>query len=160
MKPDTLKSPRLHLNDTGMVNYFSGIQDLLRNSMDMNAIFEGQIARQVVGQEISAAGETPELHFWVRNKMQSTAEVDFVIPYKDMLIPVVVKSGEPGRLRSLHQFVDEADHPYAVRLSADIVSVKQARTLAGKSFYLLNLPYFLASKIKDHIQGFIRLATE
>jgi len=36
----------LQLADTGLVNYFSGIQKPLFQSHDMNAIFEGQIARQ------------------------------------------------------------------------------------------------------------------
>jgi len=175
---DRAKSPRLQLLDTGLVNYFSGIQKPLFQSHDMNAIFEGQIARQVVGQEILAAespggwdgmaGVAPDalgraayrqsdLHFWVRDKAQSTAEVDFIIPFNDLLIPVVVKSGEPGRLRSLHQFVDAAPHAFAVRLYAGKLGVQQAQTLKGKKFYLLNLPYFLAGKIKDHLKGFIRL---
>lgn len=163
--PVPLKFPRLHLLDTGLVNYFSGIQKPLFQSNDMNAIFEGQIARQVVGQEILATGNSKEsygvgLNFWVRNKAQSTAEVDFVIDYNDLLVPVVVKSGEPGRLRSLHQFIDIAPHEYAVRLSAGKLGVQQTQTIRGKKFFLLNLPYFLAGKIKDHLKGFIRLANE
>ena len=181
MTPDTLKFPRLHLLDTGLVNYFSGIQKPLFQSHDMNAIFEGQIARQVVGQEILASGNTddqdhsykselpgqqirvlhnelPSLNFWTRDKAQSTAEVDFVIPFNDLLIPVVVRSGEPGRLRSLHQFIDAAPHAYAVRLFARKLSIQQTQTIRGKQFFLLNLPYFLAGKIKDHLKGFIRLA--
>jgi predicted AAA+ superfamily ATPase len=165
LTPDKLKFPRLQLLDTGLVNYFSGIQKPLFQSHDMNAIFEGQIARQVVGQEILATenpadGHDAHLNFWVRNKAQSTAEVDFVIQYNDLLIPVVVKSGEPGRLRSLHQFMDTAPHAYAVRLYAGKLAVQQTQTIRGKKFYLLNLPYFLAGKIREHLKGFIRLANE
>jgi predicted AAA+ superfamily ATPase len=161
--PDTSRFPRLQILDSGLVNYFSGIQKPLFQSHDMNSIFEGQIAKQVVGQEIIAAKSLDKednlpLNFWIRNKAQSTAEVDFVINYNDLLIPVVVKSGEPGRLRSLHQFVDMAPHAFAVRLHAGNLSVQQTRTILGKKFYLLNLPYFLAGKIKDHLTGFIRLA--
>jgi predicted AAA+ superfamily ATPase len=161
LTPDVSKFPRLQLPDTGLVNYFSGIQKPLFQSHDMNAIFEGQIARQVVGQEILATenpgdGQDAHLNFWVRKKSQSTAEVDFVIQYNDLLIPVVVKSGEPGRLRSLHQFMDMAPHAYAVRLYADKLAVQQTQTIRGKKFYLLNLPYFLAGKIREHLGGFRR----
>ena len=161
LTPDTLKFPRLQLVDTGLVNYFSGIQKPLFQSHDMNAIFEGQIARQVVGQEILAAEKPGEpdgrhLNFWVRSKAQSTAEVDFVIQYDDLLIPVMVKSGEPGRLRSLHQFIDMAPHAYAVRLYAGKLAVQQTQTIRGKKFYLMNLPYFLAGKIREHLGGFRR----
>ncbi len=157
--PDTSKFPRLQLLDTGLVNYFSGIQKQLYQSHDMNALFKGQVARQVVGQEILAAespaawDETP-LNFWIRNKAQSTAEVDFVLKYNDLLIPVTVKSGEPGRLRSLHQFMDIAPHTFAVRLSAGKLAVQQTQTIRGKKYHLLNLPYFLAGKIREHLGGF------
>ncbi len=172
LAPDTSKFPRLQLVDTGLVNYFSGIQKPLFQSHDMNAIFEGQVARQAVGQEILAtvnpreqdgmpAGlpgfyHHPSLNFWVRNKAQSTAEVDFVMQYRDLVIPVVVKSGEPGRLRSLHQFIDSAPHAFAVRLHAGNLAVQQTRTIGGKQFFLLNLPYFLAGKIREHLEGFMK----
>lgn len=155
---DTLKSPRLQIVDSGLVNYFSGIQKPLFGSHDMNAIFDGQVARQVVGQEILAtsaeAGIAPG--FWVRDKAQSTAEVDFAIRFDEWLIPVSVRSGEPGRLRALHQFVDAAPHPYAVRLHAGPLRVQQAQTMRGKKYFLMNLPYFLAGRIQEHLSGFVK----
>jgi predicted AAA+ superfamily ATPase len=156
---DHNKMPRLQMLDTGLVNYFSGIQKTLYLSRDMNAIFHGQVARQVAGQELIAAasGEQPGLHFWVRQKAQSTAEVDFLVPYESMLIPVEVKSGEPGRLRSLHQFMDMAPHPFAVRLHAGPLHIRQTETIRGKKYFLLSLPYFLAERINEHLRGFIRL---
>lgn len=157
--PNQDKSPRLHMLDTGLVNYFSGIQKQLFLSDDMNAVFGGQIARQVTGQELLAAGGTPEerLCFWVRDKAQSTAEVDYIINYDGRAIPVEVKSGEPGRLRSLHQFMDAAPHPYAVQLYAGPVQVRHTETIRGKKFFLLSLPYFLAEQVTRHLGGFIRL---
>ena len=96
------------------------------------------------------------LSFWVRDKVQSKAEVDFVVPYDGMMIPVVVRSGEPGRLRSLHSFLDNAPHPYAVRLCAERLSVRKSATVSGKPFYLLSLPYYLAGRISEHLDGFIK----
>lgn len=153
---DERKSPRLQLLDTGLVNYFSGIQKTLYLSRDMNAIFQGQVARQVAGQELLAASSSEPLHFWVRDKAQSSAEVDFLVSYENMLIPVEVKSGEPGRLRSLHQFMDTAPHPYAVRLQAGPLHIRQTKTIRGKPYFLLSLPYFLSERINEHLRGFIR----
>jgi uncharacterized protein len=153
------KSPRLQLLDSGLINYFSGIQKQVFESDDLLSIFDGQIARHVVGQEILSSSKeaNPELHFWVRDKPQSTAEVDFLISYEGMVIPVVLKPGEPGRLRSLHQFMDAATHPYAVRLWAHHLSIQQTQTIRGKKFFLMSLPYFLAGKISEHLAGFIKL---
>ncbi|MEI7490504.1 MAG: DUF4143 domain-containing protein [Bacteroidota bacterium] len=158
LSPDNNKFPRLQMLDTGLVTYFSGIQQQMSRAMDLNALFEGQVLRHIVGQEL-ANGKTEKpmrLDYWVRDKAQSLAEVDYVIAYEDLIIPVVVKSGEPGRLRSLHQFIDEAPHPYAIRLYAGNVNIRKASTLKGKSFYLLSLPYFLVCRIPEHLKGFIR----
>jgi len=40
------------------------------------------------------------LHFWVKEKNSSTAEIDYLYPYQGKLIPVEVKSGSDGRLKS------------------------------------------------------------
>lgn len=159
--PHTGKLPRLQLLDTGMVNYFSGIQRPLHNTEDINRIFHGQVARQVVGQEIIATEQNDgsRLQFWIRDKAQSCSEIDFLLSYKNMYVPIVVRSGEPGRLRSLHQFIDASSHPYAVRLYAEKLSIQQVQTIRGKKFYLLNLPYFLAGKIKEHLEGFIKFVS-
>ncbi|MCK9203877.1 MAG: AAA family ATPase [Bacteroidales bacterium] len=160
LKPDKSRFPRVQVADCGMVNYFSGIQKPMFQSQDMNVLFKGQIARQVVGQEILGTekmDKTPPLNFWIREKVQSTAEVDFLVKYEDMAIPVEVKSGEPGRLRSLHQFVDLAPHPFAIQLHASKLGIHQVQTIKGKKFYLLSLPYFLAGKIREHLGGFKRL---
>lgn len=155
--PGTGKLPLLLLCDTGLVSYFSGIQKPLFASHDMNAIFRGQVARQAVAQELAATTPSPASPaFWVRDKAQSTAEVDFVIPHGEWLVPVVVKSGAPGRLRSLHEFIDRAPHPFAVRLQAGELGIQQTETIRGKKFFLLNLPYFLAGKIHEHLDGFAR----
>jgi hypothetical protein len=34
--------------------------------------------------------------------------------------------------------------------------VKEARTVSGKTYYLMSLPYFLAGKIGEHMEGFVR----
>ncbi len=157
-EPDKKKSPRLQMLDTGMMTFFSGIQKQMILAMDLNALFEGQVLRHVVGQELlsNSFKEPGQLNYWVRDKAQSSAEVDYVISYEGLIIPVVIKSGEPGRLRSLHQFIDEAGHSYAIRLYAGNVNIRKAKTLKGKPYYLLSLPYFLACRIPDHLKGFIR----
>jgi penicillin-binding protein-related factor A (putative recombinase) len=56
--------------------------------------------------------------FWVREKSQSQAKIDFLVQYKGYVIPVEVKSGKTGKLRSLHQFMDRCPHLYVVRMYA------------------------------------------
>lgn len=72
-----------------------------------------------------------------------------------MIIPVEVKSGATGRLRSLHEFIDRADHNYGVRVYAGMLKIEKSRTRDGKYFYLLNLPFYLVHKINEYLEWFI-----
>jgi hypothetical protein len=91
------------------------------------------------------------LNFWVRKKPASTAEIDYVYLFESQLIPIEVKSGKDGTLRSLHQFMDEAPHKLAVRFYAGKLQITTANTSAGNSYHLLNLPYYLASQTEKYI---------
>jgi len=156
-KINTSRSPRLQMLDIGLVNHFSGVQKQLYHSDDMRTLFKGQIARQVVGQELAATNPLQEkITFWIRPKLQSTAEVDFVFRYNNQVIPVEIKQGETGRLRSLFQFMDEAPHPYAIRLDSGPLSIRQTQTIRGKKFFLMSLPYYLAGRINEHLESFIK----
>jgi predicted AAA+ superfamily ATPase len=113
-------SPKLLMLDTGLVNYSAGLQKQLVISKRIDEVYNGRIAEHIAGQELLCL--TPsvrsKLTFWVPQKSNSQAELDFVLPWKDMLIPIEVKSGASGTLRSLHRFVDEAHHDIAVRIYA------------------------------------------
>ena len=154
---DTKKSPKLQILDTGLVNYFAGLQHEIFNSNDIQKVYKGKIAEHIVSQELKYAFPSilHDLHFWVREKKQSNAEVDFVISFDDKLIPIEVKSGATGRLRSLHQFIDLAPHNLAVRIYAGKLRIEKTKTITCKQFYLLNLPYYLTSKIKEYLKYFI-----
>ena len=158
VKPDLKKSPRLQFLDTGLINYFDGLQDYFFKMENLHSFYKGLLAEHIVGQELLALDmkTSRKPSFWIREKKQSNAEVDFIVPFKQHIIPVEVKSWKTGALRSLHQFMIRADHPYAVRLYAGSVEKTQTSTPDGKSYTLLNLPYFLAGKLYDYIDGLIK----
>lgn len=71
-----------------------------------------------------------------------------------MVIPVEIKSGKVGRLRSLHVFMDRVDHNYAVRFYAGKFNIHKAKTSGGKEFILMNIPYYLGAFIYDYLKYF------
>jgi len=158
VRPDLKKSPRLQFLDTGLINYFAGLQDYFFKMENLHSFYKGLLAEHIVGQELLAIDmkTSRKPSFWIREKKQSTAEVDFIVPFKQHIIPVEVKSGKTGTLRSLHQFMIRADHPFAVRLYAGSVEKTQTSTPDGKSYTLLNLPYFLAGKLYDYLDWLIK----
>jgi predicted AAA+ superfamily ATPase len=155
--PDHKKSPKLQFLDIGMINFSAGLQGQYFEHANLHSFYRGKIAEMIVGQElISADAETHQKPvFWVREKSQAPAEVDFLIQHEKYAIPVEVKAGVKGKLKSLHQFINRCPHSYAVRLYAGPLEVERAKTPEGKPFFLMNLPYFLAGSLKDYIRWFV-----
>jgi uncharacterized protein len=154
---DFKKSPRLQFLDSGLLNFFVGLQDEILGSENLDAVYKGTLIEHLVGQELIVHQTFPldKLSFWVRQKNTSQAEVDFVYKYKSQLIPVEVKSGAYGKMKSLHQFMDASNGNIAVRLNANKLETIKLETRNGKTFYLLSLPYFLASKLESYLTWFL-----
>ena len=157
MVPDLKKSPRLQILDTGLLNYFVGIQKLIIGKDDLSSIYQGTLIEHLIGQELLAfqCNALSALHFWVREKKESTAEVDYIFPYNGLIIPIEVKSGAAGSLKSLHSFMNLAPHDMAIRFYAGKLHITEAVTQNGKQFQILNLPYYLGSQIEKYIDWFI-----
>ena len=151
--PDLKKSPRLHVLDTGIMNYFAGIQKDILGTNDLSDIYKGTMIEHLVGQELLAFQHQSlsALHFWVREKKTSVAEIDYLFPYEGKLIPIEVKSGSEGKLRSLHLFMESAPHNTAIRFYAGEVSITKVSTSEGKQFNLVNLPYYCVSQIEKYL---------
>lgn len=70
----------------------------------------GGLAEQIVAQELisyTSCNESPRLHYWHRESKSSSAEVDFVIPSHDRILPIEVKSNRPRGIKSLKIFLEE-----------------------------------------------------
>jgi predicted AAA+ superfamily ATPase len=158
MVPDIKKSPRLQILDTGLLNYFVGIQKEIIGTDDLNKIYQGTLIEHLVGQELLSFqyNALSALHFWVREKKESTAEVDYLFQYDGLIIPIEVKSGKEGTLKSLHSYMDIAPHNFAIRFYAGALNITDAITQNGKQYKILNLPYYLGSQIEKYIDWFIQ----
>ena len=158
MVPDIKKSPRLQILDSGLLNYFVGIQKEIIGTDDLNSIYQGTLIEHLIGQELLAFqyNALSALHFWVREKKESTAEVDYLFQYDGLIIPIEVKSGKEGTLKSLHSYMDIAPHNFAIRFYAGALNITAAITQKGKHYQILNLPYYLGSQIEKYIAWFIQ----
>jgi len=136
--------PKLIWFDTGLLNYIAGVRESLFSVTDVMDVWRGRVAEQLVAQELIALKWQVSMRrqFWVRDKSQSSAEVDFVVQYKTWAIPIEVKSGHNAKLKSLHQFMDEAPHAFAVRVWSQALSVDEVSTSKGKIFKLINVPFY------------------
>ena len=100
--------------DLGICHQICGVRpDTIGAETGLLSLCRGALAEQFVGQELvvsqSRVIHSGELYFWARDVRGSSAEVDFLASVNGRIHPVEVKSGAPGRLRSLHLLLDT--HP-------------------------------------------------
>jgi len=157
LAPDYKKTPRIQFLDSGMINYFAGLQQEIIASDDLDKVYDGTLIEHLIGQELLSfqSLSLDKLHFWVRQKKQSDAEIDYLYRYKGKLIPIEVKSGATGTLKSLHIFMDHSPLHFAIRFYAGKRQIDQLQTRQGKTYYLLSLPYFLSGRIDAYLDWFM-----
>jgi uncharacterized protein len=150
--------------DVGLMNAICGLGwKTLSRLDDIQLVNEGAIAEQFIGQhlqELLAESPNRELTYWLREGRSSNAEVDFVVALEGQIVPIEVKAGGRGSLRSLHQFVGEKHAPLAVRFDSNPPSVQTVSATiqtgdraTGVKYRLLSLPLYLVEKVADVVSG-------
>ena len=145
----------LHV-DVGLMCAALGLDVLdLERQGDPTLVNRGAVAEQFVGQHLlysEAPYLTPALHYWARETRNAAAELDYVIAAGSRVVPVEVKAGATGSLRSLHQFIHEKSSGLALRFNADPPSLlRDARKLPDGTtvrFDLLSLPLYLVGQAR------------
>lgn len=118
-------------------------------------INRGSLAEQFIGQsllKLSPSYQAQELFYWTREKSQSSAELDYLWQHKNHIIPIEVKAGKTGHLKSLHYFIREKKWPFAVRFNSDLPSLlAETAVLPTESpipYRLLSLPFYFAEQLE------------
>jgi len=91
-----------------------------------------------------------------QRKKSSQAEVDFVIGYKSKVLPIEVKAGKTGTLKSLHYFSQEKKLSFGLRFNSALPSITtEAHQLANGQkvhYKLLSLPLYLVEYFGSFIK--------
>lgn len=151
---DFKRSPRLQFLDTGLLNYKLGLQSDYIGSENLDAVYKGIFAEHIVCQELLALDNTTIglPLFWVRESTNSNAELDFLLAHKNHLIPIEVKSGTTGTLKSLHSFIDRSKTSVAFRLYSGPLLVEKTHTPQDTPYTLIHLPLFLTHALFDYFE--------
>jgi predicted AAA+ superfamily ATPase len=115
----------------------------------------GAIAEQVVGQQLRTINFPyiePKLFYWLREEKGSSAEVDYIIQAGPQVVPVEVKAGSTGTLRSLHLFMGLKKLPDAVRVNSDYPSKMEVQAKDAfdnnVQYNLISIPFYLVGQVK------------
>lgn len=148
------KAPKLFFVDVGLANYRIGFKEFFDSEQPLDNVLQGQIAEQLAAQEIvSQSHLPPSLRFWIRDK--GAAEIDFLYALKNLVIPIEVKSGKTGKLKSLNLFMEKCRHPYAVRIYSGKTRTDQIKLASGKKYLLFSLPYYLLPRLDGSVARFV-----
>jgi predicted AAA+ superfamily ATPase len=142
--------------DVGLLCRACGVRVLdVERAGDPMLVNAGAVCEQLVGQHLLLSGafyEEPSLYCWMRDKPNSSAEVDYLLAHGPHVIPVEVKAGATGRLKSMHLFLSEKNRDFGLRFNSDVPSLLDARTpqIDGNTrpFRLLSLPFYLIGQAR------------
>ena len=150
--------------DVGLMNAIAGVGwEALASRTRTELVNAGTSAEQFVGQHLQyllAPRPNRELTYWLREGRANNAEVDYVVELGGTIVPVEVKAGRAGALRSLHQFVAEKQPPIAVRFDAsppgaqdvDIEVMSKGRSQRVR-YRLLSLPLYLVERLPNVVSS-------
>lgn len=149
--------------DIGLMNGICGLDWRALAQMDESKLTnQGAIAEQFIGQHLQAMLESKpnrELNYWLREGKAANAEVDFVVTIGGDIIPIEVKSGATGSLKSLHQFMGNKKAPLAIRFDTQLPHLQQIDTLIKTKdasqqikYPLLSLPLYLAERLEEIVR--------
>ncbi len=145
--------------DVGLMNTASGMKTLSRDEfLSVRFINEGKMAEQFIAQHLRYEKEMyirPQLHYWLREKRKKNAEIDFLIQSGRFPLPVEVKAGKSGALKSLHLFCGIYNLHAAVRFDLNKPSalncshkISTKGKTANVTFKLVNLPLYMVEEVR------------
>lgn len=141
--------------DVGLANAAFGLGFYSTNVVqDRDFINKGEIAEQVCGQMLRTIEPfyiEPALYYWHRDVEGSSAEIDYVIQHGNKIVPIEVKAGSAGSLKSLHLFMGLKNLDTAIRINADLPT-KTTVDVKGHNgnnihYTLLSIPFYLTGQI-------------
>lgn len=110
-------------SDTGLMQRAMGLdmsKFLVAGAPDI--INKGSLAEVFAGLELIKNASpiiNPALHYWHRESRGSSAEIDYVIQRDNEILPIEVKAGSAGKMRSMHMFLEERGLRRGIRMSLE-----------------------------------------
>ena len=147
--------------DAGLMTTALHLNLLDLQKEDLALVNSGAAAEQFIGQHLLYSGapyETPSLYYWMRESRNASAEVDYLMTQGQRIVPVEIKAGKAGTLRSMHYFLKEKKLGFRLRFNSDVPSFLSEATLtAGKTelrYDLLSLPLYMVGQTRRLLETY------
>jgi hypothetical protein len=122
--------------------------------------FRARISEQMAAQQLrhldAGGAEEPGLFYWQREGGRP-GEIDFLDAVGGRIIPIELKSGAAGSMKSLHQFMHDKGLHLAVRCDANPPGDMQVDVATAQGdparYRLISLPLYLLWNLPAIVQG-------
>lgn len=149
------KYVKVILLDVGLCSAALGLSlNQLQNSNELDLVNKGGIAEQLTGQLLRTLYPLytdPIIHYWARSEKGASAEVDYVMQHGNEVIPIEVKAGSAGAMKSLHLYMAEKKFKKAVRFYSNVplISKVSVKDRQGKliEYQLHSIPLYLIGQM-------------
>ncbi len=141
--------------DVGLANAACGIDRLTPEQVaGARFVNEGAMAEQFIAQHLPLLARDDRAYtptYWLREGRANNAEVDFVHQLGPDVVPIEVKAGKSGSLKSLLELVSARQYERALRFDTNpplLQPVSHTRSHGEKviEFTLLSLPLYLVEQ--------------
>lgn len=157
---------KIILNDIGLLHA------LLKTPSDpgfptwerLSAQVRSQLTEQITGQQLRLngplAGDGPEFYYWQREGGRP-GEIDYLFQAYNSIVPIELKSGTAGAMKSLHQFMFDKKLNFAIRIDQNPPSEMDVnvKTTQGNAvrYKLLSIPLYLTGMLNRVVKRALNL---
>ena len=153
--------------DVGLLCNLKNITDLSEEEIQtVKFINQGKIAEQFVAQHLCYSGDfsrQPELYYWLNEGRTQNSQIDFILSSSGKILPIEVKAGAAGSMKSLFYFCALKKIKTALRFDLNPPSVFKAKhsiTLPGEKaedveVEIVSLPLYLAGEAQRLTDSFL-----
>ena len=136
--------------DIGLMQNICGLNSeiILSAADNFIKINKGAVAEQFTAQELLAYRDhlqAPSLFYWAREARNSSAEIDYIIPCCSSALPIEVKAGKTGTLRSMHIYLEKYRLPAGIRIS---------QLFFNNTMPVVSFPFYAIKKISQLVKDF------
>lgn len=131
--------------DVGLMQNLCGSTAATLLGEDLLQVNAGAVAEQFVAQELLAYRDPFQpaaLYYWARQARNSSAEVDYLVTCGSKVVPVEVKAGKTGTLRSMHLYLAQYPAPMGVRISSRPLDVTAP---------ILSVPFYALEHLERYV---------
>lgn len=145
------KKFKLTFLDVGLMQNVCHLDPHHLSQGDIMKHLGGALAEQFAGQELLSLNSpysSKELFYWARDKSGSEAEVDYLYQHGENIIPVEIKAGTTGQLKSLQLFLKEKNCPFGIKCSQHPLSF-DGTVLSIPLYMMGSLPMIVAQTLNS-----------